>query len=154
MSGKISAGSSTCIAPHLAARRRRAIGFSTEQPSDPSEQPLGLRPSSGLGFKPLEQSAIALTTKFSPADRLAILQDADRSRTWHTLDDERVCVRCTKVFNGYDVQLVPRRDGQFEIHCPTDGCDSIPVHWFFHGSGLGRSGNSAPHYAEADLNGW
>ena len=95
-----------------------------------------------------------MIAEFSPTDRLEILQNADTHRGWRALDDERVCVRCTRLFTGHDVQIVPRADGQFEIHCPTDGCDSIPVHWFFHGSGLGRSRRAAPQYAEADLNGW
>jgi hypothetical protein len=92
-----------------------------------------------------------MIAEFSATDRLSILRDRDCYRTWHSLDDERVCVRCTTLFSGHDVQIMPRGDGQFDIHCPTEGCDSIPVHWFFHGTRLGRSGNGAPQYAEADL---
>jgi hypothetical protein len=94
-----------------------------------------------------------MIAKFSPDDRLGILRNGDRYRTWHTLEDQRLCVRCTKLFSGHDIRIVPRGAGQFDIHCPSDGCDSDPEHWFFHGSGLGRSHYPASRDAEADLNG-
>jgi predicted deacylase len=91
--------------------------------------------------------------EFSPAYRLSLLQNGDSYRTWRSLDDERFCVRCTKLFTGHDLQIVPQADGQFDIHCPTEGCDSVPVHWFFHGTGLGRSAHGDSQFGEADISG-
>ncbi len=87
----------------------------------------------------------------SPEDRLAIVRRGDNSRSWHSLDDERVCVRCTKTFTGHEIRIGPQRDGGYDIHCPTDGCDSIPVHWFYYGTCRASSSSLFTSYRGATL---
>ncbi len=87
--------------------------------------------------------------------RLEILRDRDRSRTWYSLDDERICIRCSETFTGHKIVVVPEADGSYELRCPTQGCDSTPVHWAYHGSGLGRPKASVrTSRAEIDFSNW
>lgn len=67
-------------------------------------------------------------------ERLDILRKADRLRKWNSLDDERVCVVCERVFSGR--QIAVRRDqrGRFLLQCPTEGCPSFAAHWFYVGA--------------------
>lgn len=85
-----------------------------------------------------------------------MLRDGDGHRASHALDDQRVCVRCTRTFNGNEVKLTPPPDGKHRLQCPTDGCDSFPLHWFFSGSGM--NGNlvaaAASSQAEIDFSDW
>ncbi len=80
-----------------------------------------------------------LTNKSPVQDRLNLLQQADGHRSWHSLEDERFCVRCLKIFNGHALRIARRDAGHYEILCPTAGCDSSPLHWLYHGRGLGRA---------------
>ncbi len=79
------------------------------------------------------------TNEEAAAERLAILRRNDHDRTWISLDDRRCCVRCAKVFSGREILITPRKDGKHELHCPTEDCDSFPIHWFFQGSGNGQT---------------
>lgn len=87
---------------------------------------------------------------FSEEDRLAILQQGDAVRTWRTLSERRFCVRCTKVFSGYELKIVTQDARPPQLQCPTEGCDSMPIHWFFYGSGLAPG--TGPD-AEIDISG-
>ncbi len=88
-------------------------------------------------------------------ERLAILRKQDNSRSWHSLDDERVCLRCTKVFTGHEIVIATQADERFELRCPTEGCDSIPLHWLYHGTGIRPFQSSAARScAEIDFSTW
>ena len=40
-----------------------------------------------------------------PEQRLDILRAADDDRTWHSLDDKRVCAVCDRIFSGRQVEI-------------------------------------------------
>lgn len=94
-----------------------------------------------------------VTLKLPDEERLAILQQDGDYRTWVSLDERRYCVRCTKSFNGHEVRIGIRPDGGQELHCPTTDCDSLPLHWFFCGSGkaMHQAGAALPRYGEVDF---
>jgi hypothetical protein len=64
-------------------------------------------------------------------DRLAALRTGDRFRRWNSLDDKRVCILCKRKFNGRQVEIRRLRHGKFELHCPTDYCNSGPHLWIY-----------------------
>ena len=65
-------------------------------------------------------------------ERLDLLRAADKERKWHSLDDERVCVVCNRVFTGRQIRIRRDQRGRFLLHCPTDDCPSCAPHWFLH----------------------
>src|SRR5262245_30131702 len=96
-------------------------------------------------------------SEFPPERRLAILQEYDGHRAWHALSDQRICVRCGRVFNGSEVRIASRADGSYELGCPSVHCDSNPMHWFFCRSGLGQHEHPStelPRQAEVDFTEW
>jgi hypothetical protein len=64
-------------------------------------------------------------------DRLSILRAEDRIRTWRSLNDERLCLICKRKFNGRQVEIRRLRDRKYELHCPTEGCNSRPHLWIY-----------------------
>ena len=70
---------------------------------------------------------------FTPEERLEILRKADRFRKWSSLDDERICVVCERIFSGRQIEIVRDQRGQHLLKCPTDGCPSFVAHWFYVG---------------------
>jgi hypothetical protein len=62
-------------------------------------------------------------------DRLSVLRAEDRFRKWSSLDDERRCVTCKRKFNGRQVEIRRSINGKYELHCPTEGCNSRPHLW-------------------------
>ena len=68
-----------------------------------------------------------------PEEKLALLQAADR-RKWYSLDDQRVCVLCDRAITGRQIEIRSDGNGAYTLHCPTDGCASLPADWFYHGS--------------------
>ncbi len=65
-------------------------------------------------------------------ERLSVLRNADTNRKWHSLDDERVCVICERVFTGRQIDIRRNRRGYFFLRCPTEGCLSDIRHWLYH----------------------
>jgi hypothetical protein len=85
-----------------------------------------------------------------PEDKLELLQTTDLRRKWHSLDDQRVCVLCDRTITGRQIEV--RRDpgGTLSLHCPTEGCPSVPSDWFYQGNALssaktvhGRTGEAS-----------
>ncbi|PZR74465.1 MAG: hypothetical protein DLM73_07850 [Chthoniobacterales bacterium] len=68
---------------------------------------------------------------FSAEQRLEILRAADSTRAWHSLADQRVCLRCEKKFTGDEIAIVHDQRGRFLLHCPTPGCPSTVPDWFY-----------------------
>ena len=64
-------------------------------------------------------------------DRLAVLRAGDRFRRWNSLDDERLCILCKRKFSGRQVEIRRLSHGRFELHCPTDYCNSGPHLWIY-----------------------
>lgn len=79
-----------------------------------------------------------------PEEKLAILQAADLRRKWHSLDDQRVCVLCDRTITGRQIEIRRESGATFSVHCPTEGCPSIPSDWFYQGSACstGKSAHS------------
>lgn len=67
----------------------------------------------------------------SDEEKLKLLRRLDQFRDWHSLDDERYCLVCSKIINGHGLQLVDgaRGNGPLRLVCPTESCDSIPMDW-------------------------
>ncbi len=64
-------------------------------------------------------------------DRFSVLCAEDRLRKWTSLDDERLCIICKRKFNGRQVEIRRVSNRKYELHCPTDGCDSAPHLWIY-----------------------
>jgi len=73
---------------------------------------------------------------FALDERLTVLRAADHFRSWHSLDDQRVCVLCEKTFTGRQVEITRSRFGRFQLRCPTDGCPAGPNQWVYPGNPL------------------
>jgi hypothetical protein len=80
-----------------------------------------------------------MPTDPQPEERLEILRKADRFRKWSSLDHERVCVVCERIFSGRQVEIIRDQGGRYLLKCPTDGCPSLVAHWFY----VGRAAASA-----------
>ena len=62
-------------------------------------------------------------------ERLSVLRAEDRFRKWRSLDDERLCIICKRRFNGRQVEIHRVGNRKYELHCPTEGCNSRPHLW-------------------------
>ena len=72
-----------------------------------------------------------MTTHLNLDDRLSILGAEDRFRTWGSLDDERLCIICKRKFNGRQVEVRRAGNRKYQLHCPTEGCNSKPHLWIY-----------------------
>ena len=69
-------------------------------------------------------------TPLPDTDRLDALQRLDQFRAWRSLDDKRYCLGCGKIITGRQIQVGDTRgNGQSELSCPTERCNSIPMDW-------------------------
>jgi len=99
-----------------------------------------------VGFYPITQSSSAPIVCFHAAsrllfelmvmhlkldERLSILRAEDRIRTWSSLDDERLCIICKRKFNGRQVEIRSLGNPKYELHCPSEGCNSRPHLWIY-----------------------
>ncbi len=75
----------------------------------------------------------------TPEERLDILRQNDMRRKWYSLDDQRVCVLCDRVITGRQVEIRRTSRGA-TLHCPTEGCESTPDHWFYHPAACAPAG--------------
>jgi hypothetical protein len=69
-------------------------------------------------------------------DRLSVLRAEDQFRKWRSLDDERLCIICKRKFNGRQVEIRRLRNCKYELHCPTEGCNSRPHLWIYRATPL------------------
>ena len=72
--------------------------------------------------------------ELSLEQRLDVIRKTDHLRRWASLDDERVCVVCEKIFKGRQIKIDRDQRGYYLLHCPTEGCPSSAAHWFYVGS--------------------
>lgn len=76
---------------------------------------------------------MALTTAVTSSDneQLEALRQLDQFRQWHSLDEKRYCLVCGELVTGRQIQVAggSRGDGPLRLHCPTAGCNSIPMDW-------------------------
>jgi hypothetical protein len=78
-------------------------------------------------------------------DRLSILRANDPSRSWNSLDDQRVCVLCGRKFKGRQVDIRRVPGGKFKLCCPTLGCTTTPQQWRYIKSPV-VSGSETKHW--------
>jgi hypothetical protein len=86
-----------------------------------------------------------------PEEKLAILQAIDSRRKWHSLDDQRVCVLCDRTITGRRIDVTREPDGAYSVHCPTEGCQSVPSDWFYQGSACATPKSPTLRVSEASL---
>jgi hypothetical protein len=86
-----------------------------------------------------------------PEEKLAILQAADSRRKWHSLDDRRVCVLCDRTITGRQVEVRVESNGTVSVHCPTEGCQSVPSDWFYQGNACSASKAISSRTSEASI---
>jgi hypothetical protein len=74
---------------------------------------------------------LSFEASLTEADRLEALRRLDQFRRWHSLDDKRYCLCCSKLISGWQVRIVSGSSdsGPLRLVCPTDGCESIPMDW-------------------------
>ena len=67
----------------------------------------------------------------SDAKKLDVLRRLDQFREWHSLDDKRFCLVCSKIINGWQIEIADRTrgNGASRLSCPTERCNSIPMDW-------------------------
>jgi hypothetical protein len=78
---------------------------------------------------------------FTPEEHLEILRTGDGVRKWYSLDDQRVCVVCDRVFTGRHVEISRDQRGRYLLQCPTEGCPSFVAHWFYVGNAATAAAN-------------
>jgi len=86
-----------------------------------------------------------------PEEKLAILQAADLRRKWHSLDDQRVCVLCDRTITGRQIEIRREAGETFSVHCPTEGCPSMPSDWFYQGSACSHGKPASSHTREMSI---
>ena len=86
-----------------------------------------------------------------PEDKLAILQAADLRRKWHSLDDQRICVLCDRAITGRQIAVRREGGGTCSVHCPTEGCPSVPSDWFYQGNASSIPKNATHGTREASI---
>jgi hypothetical protein len=86
-----------------------------------------------------------------PEEKLAILQETDLRRKWHSLDDRRVCVLCDRTITGRQIEVRRESGGMFSVHCPTEGCPAVPSDWFYQGNACSPSKSPAVRMTEASI---
>jgi hypothetical protein len=75
--------------------------------------------------------ALLVPIQCADADKLQILRQLDRHRTWRSLDEKRYCLACGRIIQGHDILVVggTRGTGPLRVVCPTRSCHSIPMDW-------------------------
>ena len=63
-------------------------------------------------------------------DRLDVLRANDHFHDWRSLDDQRVCAVCGRVFSGHEV-AISQEGEEFKLNCPTNGCSSGIHQWVY-----------------------
>jgi len=71
------------------------------------------------------------TATLSDVEKLSVLRRLDQFREWHSLDDKRFCLVCSKIVNGWQIQIAGGTpgNGSLRLSCPTERCNSIPMDW-------------------------
>ena len=92
-----------------------------------------------------------MNSRLLPEEKLAVLQSADPRRKWHSLDDRRVCVLCERTITGRQVEVIRDASGAFTLRCPTEGCQSLPSDWFYHGNGCSAAKSAGHRDSELTL---
>lgn len=74
---------------------------------------------------------LTLPLTLTDADKLEALRRLDQFRQWHSLDEKRYCLVCSKIISGREIQVAggTRGNESLKLSCPTERCNSIPMDW-------------------------
>lgn len=72
-----------------------------------------------------------MNMNLAPDDCLEILRAADVARVWHSLDEERVCLRCGQTMKGRQIVILRDQLGHFLLHCATPACPATVDDWIY-----------------------
>ena len=72
-----------------------------------------------------------MENEFTSEVQLEILRAADSIRTWHSLEDRRVCACCRRTFDGAELEIRFDQRGRLYLNCPTPGCPSNAKDWLY-----------------------
>jgi hypothetical protein len=86
-----------------------------------------------------------------PEEKLSILQATDLRRKWYSLDDQRVCVLCGRTITGRQIEMRREPHGTCSLHCPTEGCSSVPSDWFYQGNACSSAKGANVRTSEASI---
>ena len=64
------------------------------------------------------------------SERLDLLRELDTTRSWDSLDHERICLLCERQFAGRQVDFTQLNTG-VQVSCPTEGCKATPHEWVY-----------------------
>jgi len=69
--------------------------------------------------------------KIPESDKLRVLRRLDQFRIWESLDDDRQCIQCGKIFSGHEIEVVggTRGLGPLRVQCPTKNCPALAIDW-------------------------
>ena len=75
--------------------------------------------------------ALVSPIKLSDEEKLETLQRLDQFRLWHSLNEKRYCLVCSKIITGQEIQVIggTRGNGPLRIICPTERCNAMPIDW-------------------------
>jgi hypothetical protein len=75
--------------------------------------------------------ALVSSIKLSDQEKLAILQQLDQFRHWHSLDEKRYCLVCGEIITGREIQVITDTLGNRSLRliCLTKHCDAKPIEW-------------------------
>ena len=75
--------------------------------------------------------AFVSSIKLFDEEKLDFLQRLDQFRQWHSLDEKRYCLVCSKIITGWEIQVIggTRGNGPLRIICSTKNCKAIPIDW-------------------------
>src|SRR3954452_25473161 len=89
-------------------------------------QPTGLRRADQAGLGMIAPPKMQRSSE----EKLTLLRQLDRWRSWRSLDDRRLCLGCGRIISGHEIDATAGETGELDsVHCPTPGCQSIPFDW-------------------------
>ena len=112
------------------------MNFSAAVPFERSEfhryeNPPGARLPKSLTGKYYLTVTLSTAVRLADDEKLEVLRRLDQFRHWHSLDEKRYCLVCSKLISGRQIQVDggTRGNGPLRLGCPTEKCNSIPMDW-------------------------
>jgi hypothetical protein len=81
----------------------------------------------------LREVSVSAPLQLRPEDKLDLLRYLDEFHYWHSLDDERICKRCSRTITGRQIIAIKLqgRRSTLSLKCPTAGCASTIGEWIY-----------------------
>ena len=92
----------------------------------------------------------AKALRLSAGKRLGLLRQLDRSHTWQSADERRLCLGCGQLIRGWEIKVLRSMGGlgPLRLRCPSEGCVAGPLNWVMpndSGSAEIKHGQSGAH---------